>query len=286
MDMTDPLFKEAVDAVDTGNLARLKELTAEHPRLLREKLLTGDEGYFKDPYLLYFVADNPIRVDKLAPNIVDITRFLIGELKRHAIDSLPQQLEYTLGLVATGRIPRECGVQIELIDLLIDAGVKPGGVLGVLAHHNIDAAAHLIAKGGTLNLAAAVGLERMADIERLGSQASPAEKLDALTVAAFYGRPDMVSLLLGMGADPNGYPQPGTGFHTHATPLHQAICSGSLDCVKRLVEAGAKLDAVDKAYDSTPLGWAMHMQTEEGYGLEERQRFAAIEAYLRGNPFL
>lgn len=283
-DITDPVFREAVDAIDTGNLARLTTLIAAHPRLLHERLLTAGEGYFKDPYLLYFVADNPIRIDRLAPNIVEITGFLIDQLKRHTVDGLQYQLDYTLGLVATGRIPRECGVQIDLIDLLIDAGAKPGGGLGALAHGNIAAAEHLIARGGPLTLATAVGLKRMADVQRLAVQASRDEKLIALTVAAFYGNPGMVSLLLDMGVDPSDYPLDGTGFHSHATPLHQAIYSGSLDCVKLLVAAGARLDLPDKIYHGTPLGWAKYMQTEEGYGEEEKQRFAAIEQYLQDLP--
>jgi len=84
-----------------------------------------------------------------------------------------------------------------------------------------------------------------------------------------------------MGINPNGYPKDGTGFHSHATPLHQAICSGSLDAVKLLVDAGAGLDLKDRIYDGTPLGWAEHMQTEEGVDDEKKKNFIAITKYLK-----
>lgn len=281
-EISDPLFRQAVEAIDEGNITELAGLIAEHPKLLSERLITTENGYFKDPYLLYFVADNPIRIDKLPSNIVDITHLLVSELKNIAADSMQQQLDYTLGLVATGRIPRECGVQIAMIDLLIDAGAKPGGGLGALAHGNIAAAERLLERGGKLTLPVAVGLERMDDVKRMTENTSADEKLVALAAAAFYGKHHIISFLLAAGTDPNHQPKDMMGFHGHATPLHQAVYSGSLDAVKLLVEAGARLDVPDKAYGGTPLGWAGYMQTEEGYDEETKSNFAIIEAYLLG----
>ncbi len=281
-EITDPLFRQAVEAIDTGNSIALEALLAKHPRLLREPLHRPSGDYFQHPYLLWFVADNPIRMQQLPANIVAVTRLLVTHLKQEAPENLQQQLDYTLGLVATGRIPRECGVQIDLIDLLIDEGAKPGGGMGALAHGNKAAAAHLIARGGRLTLATAVGLNRVNDAERLVQDAGEEEKLAALTMAAFDGNAPMLSLLLRKGANPNGYPADKSGFHRHATPLHQAVYSGSLEAVTLLVQAGAKLDVTDKAYGGTPLGWAKYMQTEEGHDETAKQRFAVIERYLQG----
>jgi hypothetical protein len=280
-EITDPLFREAVEAIDAGDMTALENLLQQHPKLIATRLHYPEGYYFKDPYLLWFVADNPIRMEKLPPNIVDITSLLIETVKRQAPDSLQLQLDYTLALVATGRIPREYGVQIAMMDRLIDAGAKPGDGLGALAHGNLEAAAHLLQRGGNLILAVAVGLDRVDDATWLVPIAGKAELLTALTVAAFYGNEKMIAFLLGNGADPNCYPAKETGFHTHATPLHQAVYSGSLASVKLLVDAGAKLDMKDKVYQGTPLGWAEYMPTEDGYDDAAKQNFAIIAAYLR-----
>lgn len=280
-DITDPIFLQAVNAIDNGWMDELQTLIQQHPHLVRGKLITPNEdGYFKDPYLIYFVADNPIRNEKLPDNIVEITSFLTDTVKCEVPDTWQQQITYTLGLVATGRIPRESGKQIAMMDVLIDAGATPGGGMGALAHGNIDAANHLIDRGGKLTLSSAVLLGRKADIERLADSASDNEKLTALTAAAFYGKVELMKYLLGIGANPNGYPEQNSGFHSHATPLHQAIYSTSLDAVRLLVEAGASLTATDKAYSGTPLGWAMYMQTETN-SETEKAAYARIEDYLK-----
>jgi peptide-methionine (S)-S-oxide reductase len=280
-DITNPLFREAVEAIETGDIGLLTTLITENHHLVQDKLDLPEPGYFQNPYLLWFVADNPIRNGKLPANIVDVTQLLIGYVKKFAAGTMQQQLDYALGLVATGRIPRECGVQIALMDVLIDAGATPGGGLGALAHGNFDAAAHLIVRGGQLTLAAAIGLDRMDDVIRFTAGADKAELLVALTVAGFYGKPQMITYLLNLGADPNGYPENNAGFHSHATPLHQAVYSGSLECVKLLVEAGARLDMPDKIYNGTPIGWALHMENDESLNDEARKNFAEIAAYLK-----
>ena len=287
---TDTLFREAVSAIDAGDVEKLEHLLAANPGLVRQSLespgdwlrnTVGDslEGYFKQPYLLWFVADNPIRIDKLPSNIEAISSVIIKAVQREAADSLQQQLDYGLGLVATGRIPRECGVQIQLIDLFIDAGAKPGSGIGAIAHGNLAAAEHLIGRGGKLTLPVAVCLERMDDVIRFAPEATAADLQLAVAAAAFYGKTAMLTLLIGLGADINTYPDSTSGFHSHATPLHQAVFSGSPDAVKVLVEAGAKLDLRDRIYSGTPLGWAEYMQAEEHDDIAKR--FAIIGDYLR-----
>jgi peptide-methionine (S)-S-oxide reductase len=276
-EITDPLFLEAVEAIDSGDIEHLKNLVTKYPRLLTDRLGFPSEGYFKNPYLLWFAADNPIRIEKLPANIIEITRVLVAAIKEVAIESYQYQLDYALGLVATGRIPRECGVQIAMMDLLINEGATPGGGLGALANGSVEAAVYLIERGGKLTLSVAVGLDRVNDVERLVSSANPEELLIALTVAAFYGKKDMVTYLLSVGANPNGYPKNNSGFHSHATPLHQAVASASMDTVKLLVEAGAKIDAKDLIYDGTAIDWADYMQREQP---GKKESFAAIEDYL------
>jgi hypothetical protein len=279
-DITDQTFLQAVEAIDGGDIALLQKLIADNPRLITDRLQTTEEGYFKDPYLLWFVADNPLRHEKLPANIVDITKLLIAEVTANTPGTAQHQLDYCLGLVATGRIPRDCGVQIAMMDALINAGAAPGGGMGALAHGNTEAANYLIERGGKLTLGVAIGLQRMDDVGRLLQNATPDEKLAALATAAFYGMADMVKFLLDKGVEPNGYPSPNSGFHSHASPLHQAVWSGSLETVRLLVEAGADLNAADKINGGTPLGWAEYAPSERGSD-EGLRKYAEMAEYFK-----
>jgi len=288
--MNDSIFHEAVSAIDGGEIAKLTKLLNSNSRLvserlelpggwLRDKVGTALDGYFKQPNLLWFIANNPIRMDHMPSNIEASTNTIITSLQQYGVANIQEQLNYTLGLVATGRIPHECGVQIQLMDLLIDAGAKPGNSVGAIAHGNLAAAEHLINRGGKLTLAVAVCLDRMDDIKRLANQAAAKELHVALAAAAFYGKTKMLSMLIGMGADINAFPESSSAFHSHATALHQAVFSRSPESVKILTEAGAKLEIRDKIYDGTPLNWAEHMQTAEGN--ENAKDFTEIINYLR-----
>jgi hypothetical protein len=57
------------------------------------------------------------------------------------------------------------------------------------------------------------------------------------------------------------------GFSVNAggqrSPLHQAVALGNLQLVRRLVELGADLTAIDSTYRSTPLDWAEFLQHSE-----------------------
>jgi len=195
-EITDPLFRDAVEAIDTGNLSLLRLLLETNPQLVNKRLDFPTEGYFKNPYLLWFVADNPIRHEKLPANIVEITVLLIQFARRHARESFQQQMDYTLGLVATGRIPRESGAQIELIDLLVSEGATPGDGHGALAHGNIEAARHLVKITGRLTLTEAIGLDMVDEFHRLLKEASLADRQVALIAAAFYGKSEIIKLLI------------------------------------------------------------------------------------------
>ncbi|WP_221392694.1 ankyrin repeat domain-containing protein [Dyadobacter sp. NIV53] len=276
-DISDPLFLEAVEAIDSGNISQLQSLLQTNPQLITNRLDKPTEGYFKQPYLLWFIANNPIRIEKVPANIIEITGLLIKSARQNAPESFQEQIGYTLGLVESGRIVRECGVQIGLIDLLIDSGAKPGNAQAALAHGNIEAARHIIERSGQITLTAAVCLDRIEDANSLLDEVSMDEKQVALIAAAFYGKPDMTTLLITSGVDVNVFID--HGFHTHASALHQAVQSGSLETVKLLIQAGADTDARDKVFDGTPLDWASHMQEEEN-DENLKKKYKKIENYL------
>lgn len=279
-DITNPLFREAVAAIDASNIILLERLLKQHTQLVAERANVPEEGYFAHPYLLWFVAGNPIRHKKLPANIAAITSLQLQFVKTHAPESFQQQINYTLRLVVTGHAPRDCGVQTALMDVLIDAGATPGNAHGALANNNTGAAQHLLARGAPITLATAVCLDKKNEIDQLAATANDTDFSIALIAAAFYGKADMLTLLLRLGANPNAWLEASSGFHSHATALHQAVSSGSLASVQILVAAGAVLSAKDRIYNGTPLGWAQHMLSEEA-DEERKKNYAAIEAYLR-----
>lgn len=267
--MEPPPFGDAVAAIDAGDVPALERLLAAHPALARERDdgYDGGEHYFARPYLLWYVAENPVRRGTLPGNIPDVARAIVRAAERAG--ALPPQVGYALGLVCSGRVPRECGVQRALIDVLVDAGADPGGaVTAALAHRELDAAERLLERGAARTLLVAACTGRVDEVARLAPGAGDDERRAALAAAARYGDAPAVAVLLALGVDASAYAPP--GFHDHATPLHHAVDGGSLDAVRALVEAGAPLGARDRVYDGTPLGWAEHLGRGE------------IAAYLRG----
>src|SRR5262249_37166283 len=134
----DSLFRDAVSAIDAGDVAALERLLAAHPNLVRERLDSPGawlrdqvggalDGFFRRPYLLWFVAEDPVRNGKLPGNIAQLAHTIIAAANREGVDTLQEQLEYTLRLVCWSWIARECGVQIELVDVLLDAGASVDG---------------------------------------------------------------------------------------------------------------------------------------------------------------
>jgi ankyrin repeat protein len=150
--------------------------------------------------------------------------------------------------------------------------------------YSVEIAALLIGAGARIEpakptLAAALCLGLTNDAARLAREASADDLRKALGAAAFYGKTAAIARLIEMGVDVNVC---NTGIHPNATPLHNAVCSGALGAVRMLVEAGAKVDARDTAYQATPLTWAEYYAREEKHAGSAKQ-YAAIAAYLRQN---
>jgi peptide-methionine (S)-S-oxide reductase len=276
--MLDELFCSAVAAIDRGDITEVERLVTAHPALVRDRLdrpgawlrdQVGDalDGFFRNPYLLWFIAEDPVRNGRLPSNIADVTGAIVRAVERQAAETLREQLDYALRLVSWSWIARDCNVQIDLIDVLIDAGASPeGNPDNALVNGNVAAAAHLVERGASLTLATALCLARWDDVRRLGPAATAGARQFGFILAALRGRAEALARVIDLGVDLNA---PCADLYSHATALHHAVSSGSLDAVRVLVERGADLDAKDTVYGGTPLGWA------------EYGKYAEIADYLR-----
>jgi peptide-methionine (S)-S-oxide reductase len=283
----DLLFHRAVELIGSGDVPALEGLLSEHPELARERLTSPGawlrdkiggalDGFFKNPYLLWFISEDVPVHGRLPENIAEVTRTIL----RTARDSpgFQEQLDSTLRLVCWSGTAQRCGVQIELLDTLVDAGASPhDGPNNALVNGHTAAAEHLTARGAVLTLASAICLGRWDSARGLAASASDSEKQFALVLAALNAKADAVKWMIEMGASVN---RPSTDLYSHGTPLHHAVCSGSLATVRALVEAGADPGARDTAWSGTPLGWALHYLGEKKDD-DSQRRFGEIADYLR-----
>jgi hypothetical protein len=240
-----------VDLLDTGDTATLRTLLKLNPKLVHQHMLFEGGNYFRSPTLLEFIAENPVRHGTLPSNIVELTRVIL-----EAGPDIAARNE-TLMLVATGSVPRECKVQIQLIDLLCEHGANPDSAIraaAVLDEH--DSVRALIRHGAKVDLPVAAALGRVIEFGHLFKTATPEERHLALALAAQFDHTDMVRSLLDAGEDPDRYNPP--GGHAHATPLHQAAGAGHEAVVHLLIERGARLDLKDVLWHATPADWAGH----------------------------
>lgn len=252
----DAVFRRGVELIDAGDREGLRQHLAEHPQLAQQRVEFEGVNYFRNPTLLEFVAENPIRRGKLPANIVEVTEAILeAGVEQSALNN-------TLGLVVTGCVPRECGVQIRLIDLLCDGGADPNGAAeGAAVGFELDAARALLRRGARTTLTIAVALRDLRQAPRLLPGAGAEQRHLAFAVAAQYGHIEMVRLLLDAGEDPNRFNP--VGAHSHSTPLHQAALYGHLDVVKLLVERGASLKTKDILFGGTPEDWANYAGKKE-----------------------
>ena len=114
----DPVFRLALGLVDDVDVEGLRSYLSEHPAVVHQRVAFEGSNYFRNPSLLEFIAENPIRHGRLDPGVIDIATVILDAGAR----SDQAALDSTLGLVCSGSVPRECGVQIPLIRLLVRYG--------------------------------------------------------------------------------------------------------------------------------------------------------------------
>jgi Ankyrin repeats (3 copies) len=265
------LFRNAVQALDSGDIERLETLLDKHPWLVRYHCQKGEcyeEGYFAGATLLNHIAGNPSRCP-IPRNILDITRLL---LSRGARDESPKP-KYTIGLLLTSRQASEAGVALPLIDLLIAAGgieidlTHPSILNGPLGNEAPETALALIRRGAKMDIRHAAALGQLdlvkcffdgddlhANLSLVPLPEEPGEAKAQLEQAFIWacqcGQNSVSEFLLEQSVDPAAQANVGQ------TGLHYAAHYGHLETVKMLIARKAPLE-VKNMYGGTVLGQAL-----------------------------
>lgn len=247
-------FEDAADAIIMGDVVSLDRLLRAHPDLIHQRSSRAHEA----PLLHYVAANGVEDYRQLSPkNAVDVARVLLDagtevDATSHAYGGGST----ALGLVATSTPARRAGVQIPLIELLLERGaaidgIRPGASLvrDALANGCPEAARALADRGARLDVIAAAGAGRLDLVQRLADGASAHDLEKALvTAAGTYGAYDVVKYLLDRGVDVAA----GTGW----TALHSATGGADLRIIDLLVRRGAPLEQRN-IYGGTVLGQAV-----------------------------
>lgn len=278
-------FESAVEAVINGDLTALESALRKNPDLVRAR--STRITHFDPPghrsTLLHYLAANGVEGyrQKSPKNAVTIAETLLrAGAEVDSLASLYGGECTTMALLVSSCHPANAGVQVALVETLLDFGAAIEGVgtgkwvaplMTALAFGYLQAAEALVRRGAKVdNIVAAAGLGRITDAQRLLPASDSESRHRALAVASQLGHANIVKLLLEAGEDPNRFNPDGN--HSHSTPLHQAALAGHAAVVRLLVERGARLDIEDTIYHGTPVGWAEHGgQTEVARYLVEHR---------------
>ena len=265
----DAIFRDAVAALDAGDMQRLQSMLDEHPWLVQYRCHKGElyeKGYFAGATLLNHIAGNPARCP-IPSNIVEITRLL---LSRGARDETPRP-RYTIGLLLTSKQASDAGVAMPLIDLLVEASgvdldlMDPNVLTGPLLNGAPGTAMELIRRGARMDIRHAAALGRLDLVQRFVSRTNSHASLiplpddpseararieEAFIRACQFGHNNICEFLLDKGVDATAQVNVGQ------TGLHYAAHAGQLETVKLLIARGVPLE-VKNEYGGTVLGQAL-----------------------------
>ena len=255
-------FEAAVDAVVAGDLATLQALLRADPVLAQARSPRPHRAT-----LLHYVAANGVEDarQRTPSNAVDVARTLLTA--GAPVDALAETYgggtgQTTLNLLVSSVHPARAGLQVALVDVLLDGGAQVDGPAGdgaplltALAFHYAAAADALARRGARLDtISAAAGVGRTdlvcSLVDARGPHGTDAER--ALLFAAALGHTDVVTFLLERGVSITA--TDAQGF----TALHWAAARGHAPVVDVLLQHGAPLD-LRNVYRGTVLGttrWA------------------------------
>lgn len=272
-------FEAAADAVVAGDEDALRELLTANPGLARER----SEREHGATLLIYTSANGVETYRQHTPaNVVRIAELLLNAgADIEAAAEVYGGRCTTLGLVATSAHPRLAGVQLPLIQLLLDRGARIEGEIGgngtgivraCLDNGCPEAAAYLGDRGAPILLADAAGLGRREALERLIADASytSAQMAEALRYARAYGQTEVAELLIRLGANIADATRDGQ------TPAHMAVIGGHIETVKMLLAHRPPLEQ-QNVYGGTVLGQTLW---SAAHGGDADRYIAMIHALL------
>ncbi len=235
-------FEAAAEAIVRGDEQTLQQLLREHPGLIRARSTREHRAT-----LLHYVSANGVEGyrQKSPPNAARITELLLTA----GADVEAEADVYgggctALGLVATSTPPREAGVQIPVIDVLLGhgaqiehpnlAGNNVDAVYACLANGCPEAAQYLAERGARLGMVGAAGIGRLDVVRQLVDAADVSRREMALRYAAGYGQLEVTQYLLDRGVDVEAHSGDGE------TALFYAILGNHIAVVRLLLERGAR----------------------------------------------
>ncbi len=255
--IAEPSFRAAVRAIHAGDVRVLEDLLTVRPALLHERnagpqayRLAKRFDYFRDPKLFWFIANNPVLVERMPHNLVEVTRAM---LRRGVAQD---DRDYALELVMTSGALRTQRLQCPLVRELIDGGAvaTERAMHMAAAHRELDAAREAIAHGAPLTAPVAAALGDLHALGELLPTASRSDVQAAFGLAVINGEVEAARLAVRAGADVDAR----LPVHAHSTALHQAAGDDRADVIAFLLEHGARTDVRDALWDATPLEWARY----------------------------
>jgi hypothetical protein len=264
-------FEVAAEAVIDGDATTLSAMLVADPSLVaaRSTRQTCHDPCVHRATLLHYLGANGIEGyrQRSPGNAVDIARLLLDSgAKVDALAGMYGGECTTMSMLISSSPPADAGVQVPLVNTLLDYGASIDGngvgnwvspMRTALIFGFRDAAEAVAARVSSIeDLVIAAGLGRLGAAKRLLASASNTEQHEALVLASMNHHVDVVALLLDAGVDPNRYNP--DGMHSHSTPLHSAAFDGDLATVQLLVTHGARYDIRDTLWNGTAVGWAEH----------------------------
>ena len=267
----DSVFERAADAVVTGDVDSLRSMLRADHELVRARSARDHRTT-----LLHYIAANGHEGwrQRTPPNAVQVARLLLDAgAKPDALAHMYAGDATTMDMLVSSVHPHLAGVQVALVDVLVDHGAAVDGVddngsplMTALRFHYPLAAEALARRGARVdNVITAAALGRVDLVDAfiaddgtlrpdvpLAQVRWPRLPRDpnvhlgyALTWAATWGRRDVVEIMLRKGVDARGKDD-------DATALHFAAAHGHMDIARLLLQYGASLEALN-SYDGTVL---------------------------------